>query len=85
MSTHELKIWPEYFLALTQGQKRAELRKNDRPFGVGDLIKFREYDPKTQQYTKRSAIAKIIHIAQGEPIPADYVLLSIAPPLAPVS
>jgi len=36
--THDLKVWPGIFVAMLQGLKRAEYRKNDRGFQVGDVL-----------------------------------------------
>ena len=76
---HDLKIWPEYFAPLVDGKKRAELRRSDRPFAVGDQLKLREFEPKNETYSGKYARARIIHIDRGGPIPEGYVLLSIAP------
>jgi hypothetical protein len=45
MKTHYLKTWPEYFQAIKSGEKKAELRLNDRDFKVGDELVLQEYDP----------------------------------------
>ncbi len=43
MKTHELKILPEYFEAVSDGTKTFELRNNDRDFKVGDILILKEY------------------------------------------
>ena len=40
MKLHELKIKKGYLIAIEQGLKTFELRKNDRNYEVGDLIHF---------------------------------------------
>ena len=40
MKLHELKIKHEYLVEITLGNKMFELRKNDRDYQVGDLIRF---------------------------------------------
>lgn len=51
---HELKILPEYYRAVVERRKAFEVRKNDRPFAVGDSICLREFDPQSKYgYTGR--------------------------------
>lgn len=40
MKLHELKILHEYLVDIDLGKKTFELRKNDRDYQVGDLIRF---------------------------------------------
>jgi ASC-1-like (ASCH) protein len=41
---HELKILPQYFKEVKEGNKTFELRKNDRGFEVGDTLVLEEYE-----------------------------------------
>ena len=40
MKLHELKIKAKYYLDIVSGAKTFEIRKDDRDYKVGDLIKF---------------------------------------------
>ena len=75
--THELKIYPEFFSAVCTGVKRAELRKNDRDYRVGDTLHLLETPRGSCHSTGEFINVKITHIADvGEWMPG-YVLLSI--------
>jgi hypothetical protein len=75
--THELKTWPEHFAPVLCGEKKAELRKDDRNFQVGDELILREYEPTKHAYTGRAVIAKITHILRGgEWLTPGYAMLS---------
>lgn len=65
MKTHELKIWPEFFDAVNDGRKTNELRKSDRSFQVGDLVKLREWDDRKFIFTGRECTRKITYITEG--------------------
>lgn len=43
MTTHELKILPEYFEPALAGRKNFEIRYNDRNYQLGDEIVLREW------------------------------------------
>lgn len=75
--THELKIYPEFFSAVCTGVKRAELRKNDRDYRVGDTLHLMETPRGSCHRTGEFINVKITHIADvGEWMPG-YVLLSV--------
>jgi len=40
---HKLKILPEYFKAVVEGNKTFEIRKNDRDYKVGDTLILKEW------------------------------------------
>lgn len=56
--THELKCWPEYFIAIWDGLKSFEIRKNDRNYQVGDTLRLREWHP-SHGYTGRQVERKV--------------------------
>lgn len=75
--THDLKIYPEFFSAVCTGAKRAELRKNDRDYRVGDTLHLMETPRGSCHRTGEFINVTITHIADvGEWMPG-YVLLSV--------
>lgn len=77
MTTHELKIWPEYFIAVKDGRKRFELRNADRDFKVGDEIFLREWNCHTNEYTGRTVLVEITYILEGPHAIPGMCLMSI--------
>lgn len=59
---HQLKTWPEQFRALKSGHKTFELRKNDRPFAAGDIVRLREWEPAAAEYTGAVLDRYVSHI-----------------------
>ena len=72
MKLHELKILPNFYDKFKNGEKRFRIRKDDRRFKVGDLIRLNEFD---NGYTGRNCLFEIIYIS----IEKDYCILSIKP------
>ena len=61
--THELKILPKWFNDVAAGVKNFEVRRNDRPFAVGDKLLLKEWE--RGKYTGREIMKEIIYIYQG--------------------
>ena len=66
---HELKILPEYYEAIINGQKTFEIRFNDRDFRVGDTLLLEEWDGK--KYTGRIVERKVSYLLDDS---SGYVL-----------
>lgn len=71
---HKLKILPQYFKAVQNGNKTFEIRKNDRDFKVGDTLLLQEYIlPFTQPlgvkegyYTGQEITKEISYFFEGK-------------------
>jgi hypothetical protein len=77
---HELKIWPSQFEAVAAGTKRHEVRKFDRDYRVGDMVRLREWAPETELYSGRIVVATISWITDPGTfgLPADVGVISLA-------
>jgi Domain of unknown function (DUF3850) len=62
---HLVRSWPVYFGAIMTGEKRFEVRKNDRDYQTGDTILLKEYDPEKNIYTGRELLFRIGYIMPG--------------------
>jgi hypothetical protein len=63
--THELKSWPDFFEPIMSGEKKFELRNDDRRFAVGDVLHLREYDDRKGRYTGRSVKKRVTYKLDG--------------------
>lgn len=80
MKTHELKTVQPHFEQVFSGKKRAEIRRDDRSFEVGDRLILREYDALSGIYSGRTIEARVTHVLSGfEGLAPGYVALSIEP------
>ncbi len=79
MKLHELKILPQYYNKVLSGEKRFEIRKDDRYFKVGDIIRLCEYDGK--EFTGRDSLYDITYKLDGGEygLEKGYCILSIKP------
>lgn len=78
--THQLKILPEYFQAVIDGRKKAELRTNDRDFNVGDYLLLAEWESGAAEYTGREIRVEISDITQCDFAAPQLVMLSFFDP-----
>ena len=56
---HKLKTWPCYFVAIWDGLKRYEVRRDDRGFRPADTLLLQEYEPTRRHYTGREIRATV--------------------------
>ena len=63
MAIHRLKTLPEYYGAAISGEKTFELRKDDRGFRVGDVLRLMEWED--DRYTGREMSWRIKYILRG--------------------
>ena len=86
MTTHDLKVWPEYFSDLLSGDKTFEVRKDDRGYAVGDTLRLREYAPGPDEYTGRDIERRVSYIISGSDVmgyafgvQAGFVVMGLQP------
>jgi len=85
MTTHHVKSWSHFFDAIKRGDKRHDLRLNDRDYQVGDLLVLERYDPFAGCYTGEEYLVEISFITSSQypcafsssVLPKDYVILSL--------
>lgn len=66
MTTHELKIWPQWYEEVASGKKTYEIRKDDRGYKVGDVLVLQEFRHGVGEYTGRQVVRGIVHISRGD-------------------
>lgn len=78
---HELKCWPPYFAAILSGEKRFEVRRDDRGFRAGDTLHLREYVAADGSYTGRTVDVEVTYLLGGSftGLERGFVVMSIAP------
>ena len=77
---HTVKCWTEFFDALENGSKTAEIRYNDRDYQKGDTLKIRAWHRLSGCFdsNKPSIYFEVTHILAGKPFLGDgYVMLSL--------
>ena len=78
---HDLKCQPPYFQSLIDGSKTFEIRFNDRHFGVGDVLKLREWNAPTNdfpgEYTGRYTYQTVSYVTDYNQMDG-YVVLGLS-------
>jgi hypothetical protein len=83
VTTHSLKLWPEYFDLVLAGTKTAELRRDDRGFAVGDTLHLREWD-EFDGYSGRELTVTVTHVLRDfHGLAPGFALLSFTAPRPP--
>lgn len=79
--THALKLLPEYFADVKTGTKTFELRKDDRGFKVGDVLRLKEWSEPTG-FTGKQELRVVTSVLRGPVygLADGFVILSIASP-----
>lgn len=80
---HDLKCWPEPFLAILDGRKRFEWRMDDRGFAVGDTLVLHEWDPATRYYRPpyRTIRVRVTYVLRGQfGMPDGFIVMGITDP-----
>ncbi len=70
---HVLKIEPQYLDNLVSGDKKCEIRLNDRDYQKNDVLQLYDHSKQKRQYQ----YFKITHIHSGLGMDGNYVVLSV--------
>lgn len=76
---HELKILPEFFNAVQQGDKKFEIRKNDRNFHRGDILRLKEWAGDRYTGNQIDVLVKYILYSWTGGLQDGYCVMSIEP------
>lgn len=82
---HELKIEKQFADAVLDGRKTFELRKNDRGFNAGDLVRFEVVEHgvaftfRCDDHLLNGEVYRIGYVLSGWGLEEGYVAFSIAP------
>jgi len=80
--THAVKTWLNYFEPQEKGEKLFELRKDDRPYKVGDKFLSQEFDNAKNEYTGRETMYTITYILRDADffgLKTGYCILQLKP------
>jgi len=75
---HELKCWSDYYSRVADGSKKFEVRKNDRGFKTGDILRLREFNRVMECYSDQQCDVRVLNVYSGLPgVHEGHVVMSI--------
>lgn len=84
-NVHELKTLPDFYIAVRDGDKRFEFRRDDgHNFAVGDFLHLRSWEPRLG-YTGHELTCRVTYVLRGGVmhnggnvgVPDGFVVMSI--------
>lgn len=77
-TVHELKILPEFYDEVRFGNKKFELRKNDRNFQKGDILRLKEWSGNRYTGEELDVVVRyILHDYDWIGLQEGYCIMSI--------
>ena len=76
---HDLKSQPPFFEEILARHKTFEIRINDRDFKVGDMLRLKEWDPRTGEFTGRVVVCNVFYVSDAY-LPEGWIAMSIGEP-----
>lgn len=77
MAEHHLKIRPEFFESVLNGEKTFELRYDDRGFKAGDILILREWYRDGNYYSGREIRKKVTYLLGGLGLEKGHVCMAL--------
>lgn len=75
------KILPQYFQPIVDNLKAFEIRKDEDDIQVNDLLRLREWNDETQEYTGREATFRVTYVLRNVPefgLAEGYCIISLS-------
>lgn len=82
---HELKIWPAFYEAVSDGRKTFEVRLNDRGFQAGDTVELKRWDNVRERYTGEQLTYQIGYVLPIDETRVVFSLKELGPIIVPSS
>lgn len=75
---HTVRSWSHFYDAIVAGKKTHDLRKDDRNYQVGDVLRLERFDNVKGQYTGEWTLVDITYITNRE-TPCAFSSSVVAP------